>query len=80
MSGKRQPEGRRGRTGKDDGKSQEAMDKTRCPYCQTGQLKPMGASDAAGGLSWKCRRCGRRVWKRAAPKPPVPLVPARADR
>lgn len=47
---------------------------TRCPYCE-GRLRAKGASDSAGGLSWKCRDCGRRVWKRVMPKPPVPLVP-----
>lgn len=59
----------------DKKKSEENMEKTRCPHCSSGQLKPKGASDAAGGLSWKCRSCGRRVWKRTPPKsPPIPLV------
>lgn len=49
-------------------------EKTRCPYCD-GRLRAKGASDAAGSLSWKCRDCGRRVWKRMEVKPPVPLVP-----
>ena len=48
-----------------------------CPFCG-GEMKPKGASDCAGGLSFKCRssKCGRRVWVRMAGSPPlIPLVP-----
>ena len=48
-----------------------------CPFCGSA-MKPKGASDCAGGLSFKCRssKCGRRVWVRSVGSPPlIPLVP-----
>lgn len=47
-----------------------------CPFCGN-EMRCRGASDAAGGISWKCRnkKCGRTTWERKVPKPPIPLVP-----
>lgn len=49
----------------------------KCPFCG-GDMKAKGASDCAGGLSFKCRnkKCGRRIWLRSHGCPPlIPLVP-----
>ena len=49
----------------------------KCGHCGC-EMRTRGASDAAGGLSWKCRnkKCGRTVWEHRIPKAPIPLVPA----
>lgn len=67
---------REGRLQDGSGRKEKAMlSKRLCPYCKTGILKPKGACDAAGTVSSKCRKCGRRVRERSVPKPPVPVVP-----
>lgn len=57
-------------------KKKEGKMSKKCAHCGS-EMKPRGASDAAGGLSWKCRNktCGRTVWIRKNPVPPTPLVP-----
>lgn len=42
-----------------------------------GEMRCRGASDAMGGISWKCKNksCGRTVWERKLAAPPVPLAP-----
>jgi tRNA(Ile2) C34 agmatinyltransferase TiaS len=49
----------------------------KCPFCGS-DMKAKGASDSAGGVSFKCRNkhCGRRVWIHSDRCPPlIPLVP-----
>jgi len=48
----------------------------KCDECSS-EMKPRGASDASGSLSFKCKntQCGRTSWvRRVLLKPPVPLT------
>lgn len=48
----------------------------KCPSCES-EMRPRGASDCCGGLSWKCRnsKCGRTTWVFKLPiTPPEPLT------
>lgn len=48
----------------------------KCPHCGA-EMRPRGASDCCGGLSWKCRsrKCGRTEWVFKFPlTPPEPLT------
>jgi hypothetical protein len=59
-----------------EGKKKMKKNVRRCPHCGYA-MRCRGGSDAAGGISWKCRskRCGRTVWERKEVKPPIPVVP-----
>jgi uncharacterized protein (DUF983 family) len=67
-----------GRDNRSHGKPKERKKtvpaKSLCPHCKVGRLKPKSAYDAAGTVSWKCNKCGRRVKKRRTPKAPEPVV------
>jgi len=61
----------------DKREKKEKMQMKKCPFCGC-EMKPKGASDCAGGLSFKCKnkKCGRRVWTRKQALPPIPIVPS----
>ena len=58
------------------GKREMSANSRKCQYCGN-EMRCRGASDSAGGVSWKCRnkKCGRTMWERKRPLAPEPLVP-----
>lgn len=61
-----------------DKEGEKKMKGKKCPLCGH-EMKCKGASDCVGSISWKCKKCGRRLWichKLSAP--PAPLTYNRA--
>ncbi len=60
---------------KDVKKKKEFKYMKKCTNCNS-EMKPRGAADTCGSRSWKCRnkKCGRTLWEKTYPRPPVPLV------
>lgn len=54
--------------------NKEDLLKLKCPHCNNGRLKFKGSIGCVGFLRWKCKNCGRTVWKREVVKAPKPLV------
>ncbi len=62
---------------KKEGKKKDMSKVKRCPHCGA-EMRDRGASDACGGISWKCKnkKCGRTIWHRTAiMKAPIPVIP-----